>query len=670
MLNQPVMSEKTRGWLRLRGPIPPALRRLERLAHLDLRWNDLQGRIPRELGRLPALRSLLLANNRLDGEIPPSLGDLSTLSRLDLSNNRLSGQIPPTFAELWNLRALGLRHNQLTGRVPTLPNAASLERLLLNNNELTGRIPAALGDRESLTHLNLASNKLHSHIPQEFGQLSKLEWLSLGENQLQGTMPPDLGTVASLRHLDIRAAGNTTGGHSGLSAGNPLHGLLPAQFGDLKRLAYLDISGTRLSGPLPAGLGDSAERTRIVLDDAQCGTALRGPETSRTSHTCGEVNPSDPPANVAAILPISTKPLPGGRFSERITQAMAAMAIVDGRAATDAARMPAWMDPAKHERTVERFNNHIRNAGFIIRSADDLLRAMETYDSPTTTLPADNPSGIEVPAELLDQAPGASSIDYEGAQQLVTLGKTGTAENPSGTGGASATSATYQIVAHLSCSVGVREPKRRDDHVEATSGGLCRIVPLVPDIQIPALDWTLHVFLQRHEQWLFWDLWLLTGSKSHTILNSRSPWWIRATVASAWCPNGRSRAWGVVEAVAPPPYQVWGSAHVAPVFSTVSGCMKPPGNCKFAQYHRLNAAVTRHCKTSPPLSCVMGDTCSTLRSKRRHVNECIDVRQDRENTCFAGGDVKHQMQIEQRGKQREECDRLLTAGNCIEWWPF
>ena len=659
----------------LRGPIPPALQRLERLAHLDLRWNDLQGGIPRELGRLSTLRSLLLANNRLNGEIPPSLGDLSALSRLDLSNNRLSGPVPPTFAEFWNLRALSLRHNRLTGRVPTLPNATTLERLLLNNNEFSGQIPTTLGDRKNLTHLNLASNRLHGHIPKELGQLPKLEWLSLGRNQLRGTIPPEIGDMASLRHLDVQAARDPAGDVSELPAGNPLYGLLPAQLGNLKRIGYLDISGTQLSGSLPAGLGEDAEHTQIVLDDAQCETNLRGPETSRTSHTCGGVNPSRPPANAAAMLPISTGPLPEGQFLEMATQAMAAMAIVDGHAAMDAARIPAWMDPAEHERTVERFNDHIRNAGFVIRSADDLLRAMETYDGPTAILPADDALGTEVPAHILEQAPrdGASN-GRVGTQLPVVLGRPGPrAANPSRTGNAPTTSATNQIIARLRCDVGVDRPRRRGDYVEATAGGSCSTTPVAPDIPIPTLDWTLYLILQRNEGWFFWRRWVTTGTADHRQYGTYNPWWIDVDVRSRSCANGLSWAWGAIEVTVQPPFRIVpppGLFPVGPAWSTVRGCMKPPGDCRFAQYEGLNAAVTRHCKTSPPLGCAEQDTCSTLRSKLRDVNRCIEARRNRDNRCFAGGDAGHREQIAQRQRQAGRCGTLLTKGNCIEWWPF
>ena len=278
-------------WLasnQLTGPTLAELGALTNLEYLSLANNELTGPIPAELGALTNLESLWLSNNQLTGPIPAWLGDLTNLEYLGLSNNGLTGPIPAGLGALSNLESLGLSSNQLTGPIPAeLGDLTNLVRLWLAGNGLTGPIPAWLGDLTDLKFLLLDSNQLTGPIPTELGTLTNLETLSLSHNELTGCVPAGLRDVASndLGELDLPDCGEVspnaaddggsvasdraalgalyiaTGGASWITSTNwlsdrPLdewHGLTTNSDG---RVAGLVLDNNRLTGPIPAELGD------------------------------------------------------------------------------------------------------------------------------------------------------------------------------------------------------------------------------------------------------------------------------------------------------------------------------------------------------------------------------------------------------------------------------
>ena len=249
----------------LEGFVAPALGTLGNLESLSLGRNDLTGPIPASLGNLARLRHLNLSGRwdaaGLTGPIPAALGSLTSLEWLSLYRNDLSGPIPVELGRLTSLEGLNLEGNNLTGPVPaSLGNLAQLRELLLGWNELTGEIPGALGSLTSLERLALAGNKLTGPIPRQLGNLAALETLELGGNDLTGRIPRELGSLASLRTLDLSL--------------NDLSGPVPSSLGNLASLERLDLSyAWGLSGPLPAGLEQSALGELDVLVTGTCAPA-------------------------------------------------------------------------------------------------------------------------------------------------------------------------------------------------------------------------------------------------------------------------------------------------------------------------------------------------------------------------------------------------------------
>ena len=173
-----------------------------RVTRLDLSENQLSGTIPAEIGNLTSLTDLLLGRNQLSGMIPAEIGSLTSLQDLELHLNQLSGTIP---AEIWNLTSLttlSLSFNQLSGTIPVeIGNLTSLEHLLLGHNQLSGTIPAEIGNLTSLISLDLEDNQLSGTIPAEIGNLP-LSVLGLKDNQLSGTIPAEIGNL-TLLHLTV-----------------------------------------------------------------------------------------------------------------------------------------------------------------------------------------------------------------------------------------------------------------------------------------------------------------------------------------------------------------------------------------------------------------------------------------------------------------------------------
>ena len=100
---------------------------------------------------------------------------------------------------------------------------------------------------------------LSGPIPAELGNLTRLASLRLGSNDLTGPIPPELGLLASLDYLYL--------------AGNDLTGPIPAELGNLAKLESLSLWSNALTGPIPPELGNLGNLTEVYLSD----NALTGP---------------------------------------------------------------------------------------------------------------------------------------------------------------------------------------------------------------------------------------------------------------------------------------------------------------------------------------------------------------------------------------------------------
>ncbi|CDP16897.1 unnamed protein product [Coffea canephora] len=239
------------------------------LNYLDLSFNDMQGSIPSEIGQLSKLQVLDISSNSLTGsnKLDGSLKSFpSYIYELDLSQNFLTGHIPlPDVGQtVASTRFLILCDNHFTSSIPEdLCKLENLKYLDLSNNFLFGRVPLCLGNWLDLRVLNLANNILCGQIPSSLGNLGNLQILDLGDNGLTDIIPTWIGErLSNLKFLRFQS--NNFHGIisdelcllSSLRTDLSMHelfGAIPESLSALNWLNFLNLSHSKLSGPIPSG---------------------------------------------------------------------------------------------------------------------------------------------------------------------------------------------------------------------------------------------------------------------------------------------------------------------------------------------------------------------------------------------------------------------------------
>ena len=258
---------------RLGGRIPEQISDLRELIKLDLGETQVIGRIPDRLGELRYLKELYLFGNRLEGKIPAALADMESLEVLDLGGNRLTGSIPADLGNPLNMWWLGLNQNRLTGEIPE--HIGSLLRLgLLNlaDNQLSGEIPSRLTQLVNLDGLHLAGNRLTDCIPGALTDVSfnDLDWYSLpicvevSDDEVE--LVPVVGAGLAEDVDLLLAIRDELAGEASLnwSVGVPIDewkGVTAS--GEPSRVTEIDLGARRLTGTLPARLGQLSELRKL-----------------------------------------------------------------------------------------------------------------------------------------------------------------------------------------------------------------------------------------------------------------------------------------------------------------------------------------------------------------------------------------------------------------------
>ncbi|KAK2976307.1 hypothetical protein RJ640_002735 [Escallonia rubra] len=225
------------------GIVPPQIGRLFRLQHLSLSNNSFQGRIPQEIGNLAGLVHLALQKNMLGSSIPQSIGKLSNLQGLYLYTNSISGEIPSSISNITQLSILNLAENMLEGSIPiALDNCTKLQALNLQLNHLTGVISEQIFKLSSVNiAIFLNGNHLSGQLSSQVGNLINLGKLSVSENKLSGEIPAALGDCPVLEFLFMQ--------------NNLFEGTIPSSLQRLKGIQVMDLSQNNLSGHIPKFLG-------------------------------------------------------------------------------------------------------------------------------------------------------------------------------------------------------------------------------------------------------------------------------------------------------------------------------------------------------------------------------------------------------------------------------
>ena len=199
------------------------------LRTLNLANTRLAGQIPVELTTLTGLEVLRLGPNiRIAGPIPPSIDKLNALRVLSAHTTGLEGAIPLPLFNIATLEDLDLSGNgMLSGTIaPEIAKLSALRFLNLNRTGLEGTLPPEIGSLSNLVYLALSGAAFDGTLPPELGSLSSLQQLHLDGNMFSGEIPATITNLSSLNIAglcDESAPTNTY--FSDISTGNFLRSI-------------------------------------------------------------------------------------------------------------------------------------------------------------------------------------------------------------------------------------------------------------------------------------------------------------------------------------------------------------------------------------------------------------------------------------------------------------
>ncbi|MCJ1348735.1 hypothetical protein MMC31_006968 [Peltigera leucophlebia] len=172
------------------------------LETLDLHGNRLSA-LPEGLRRLERLATLNLSKNRLGNESLDLLCQMSSLRELRLNENRLEGILPDSFRNLKSLEVLELRDNALTSVTTVLEDLTSIRVLVIAGNKLTS-VPFELLQSLPLLELDAARNRLDGIlIPQGVKGFPNLKSLDVSHNALTWILEDEGTKLPSLQVLNV-----------------------------------------------------------------------------------------------------------------------------------------------------------------------------------------------------------------------------------------------------------------------------------------------------------------------------------------------------------------------------------------------------------------------------------------------------------------------------------
>nr|XP_020153145.3 receptor-like protein 1 [Aegilops tauschii subsp. strangulata] len=203
-----------------------------------------------------------VSNNRLGGLIFGGMNNLSNMNELYLDRNKFEGTIPHSLSGV--LTVMDLHDNELSGNLDnSLWNLSSLVVLNLAGNHITGKIHPQICGFMGLRFLDLSSNNLTWSIPNCI--FIQLNFVNLSENSFSGDISFPFFNTSSLISLDIRHNQFTGNLHwvryldniRLLMLGrNKFEGPVNPKVCKLMYLRIIDLSHNKLSGSLPACIGD------------------------------------------------------------------------------------------------------------------------------------------------------------------------------------------------------------------------------------------------------------------------------------------------------------------------------------------------------------------------------------------------------------------------------
>eukprot|EP00980_Cylindrotheca_fusiformis_P014702 scaffold4004_cov105-Cylindrotheca_fusiformis.AAC.1 len=103
-----------------------------------------------------------------------------------------------------------------------------------------------------VTTLDYYIAKMHGTLPTEIGNFKRLEkLLIMGNQQLVGTIPSEIGNMRQLSYLELSS--------------NAFSGTLPTEIGNMQQLTTLRLTANKFSGPIPSEIGHLQELEDLDL---------------------------------------------------------------------------------------------------------------------------------------------------------------------------------------------------------------------------------------------------------------------------------------------------------------------------------------------------------------------------------------------------------------------
>ncbi|GLJ37945.1 hypothetical protein SUGI_0772150 [Cryptomeria japonica] len=248
-------------------PLPPPS-----VAALDLSENHFYGSIPAEIGEYQ-FSSLSLSQNNISGSIPSTICEGGVIEILDLSNNRLTGELPAELGNMTSLQTLKIRRNRLNGTLPTLANCRQLQILDVGDNRLTGNISSnGIQELSNLKILILRSNKFEGTVPADVSKIPSLQILDLSMNRLTGMIPV---SISEMRGMANWSENTKVFEFEWLKDKIYVEKIIIRNKGlELEYVRFLslvkclDLSGNRISGHVPQGMGSLAGLHGLQLNES------------------------------------------------------------------------------------------------------------------------------------------------------------------------------------------------------------------------------------------------------------------------------------------------------------------------------------------------------------------------------------------------------------------
>lgn len=129
-------------------------------------------------------------------------------------------------------------------------NVCHVSNISLKGQDLAGVLPKSLVNLHYLKVIDLTRNYLTGTIPREWASMN-LEYLSVIVNRLSGPIPAYLGDFKNLTYISLES--------------NQFYGSVPAELGQLVNLQNLTLSANNLTGQLPKELMNLTNLTELRL---------------------------------------------------------------------------------------------------------------------------------------------------------------------------------------------------------------------------------------------------------------------------------------------------------------------------------------------------------------------------------------------------------------------